>query len=161
MELFDLVGMLLPTRDIKKWAEADAFYEIGQNIEIQVQEFLKNNDELMNNIYIIPAIVNLAFSCELYLKGFFQGKKEGHYLHLLFNEIPEVIRNVIKLECIRNGVATSGEAFDARLMNISNAFAEWRYFYEEDKSNLTLDLYFLKIFSFCLHELKTLYEDSE
>lgn len=159
MELQDLIGTELPERDLKKWAEADAFYEIGQNIKVQSQTELKNNDELVEEIHTVPAIVNLAFACELYLKGFFSGKKSGHYLHTLFEEIPEVIRNVIRLECIQNGIASSEDGFNSRLLNISNAFAEWRYFYEDEKTDLELDLEFLKRFAFCLHEIKVFYKD--
>lgn len=57
-----------------------------------------------------------------------------------------------------NKIATSEEHFDERLKNIFNAFVEWRYFYEYEECDLKLDFDFLKIFSYCLKQLKILYE---
>lgn len=75
-----------------------------------------------------PAIVCLAFSCELFIKSILQihkmlQKKAGHKLDTLFGQLSEGIRNRIIAK-----IGTTG--FDYKIQNASNAFEEWRYIYE-------------------------------
>ena len=80
-----------------------------------------------------PVVVNLAFSCELYMKALLMLQRKtreiviGHELYQLFSELNEDIRERILRETnIRN--------WDRFMKDSSNAFEAWRYFYEKDKS---------------------------
>ena len=80
-----------------------------------------------------PVVVNLAFSCELYMKALIMLQRKtreiviGHELYQLFSELNEDIRERILRETnIRN--------WDRFMKDSSNAFEAWRYFYEKDKS---------------------------
>lgn len=80
-----------------------------------------------------PVVVNLAFSCELYMKALLMLQRKtreivtGHELYQLFSELNEDIRERILRETnIRN--------WDRFMKDSSNSFEAWRYFYEKDKS---------------------------
>ena len=80
-----------------------------------------------------PVVVNLAFSCELYMKALLMLQRKtreiiiGHELNQLFSELNEDIRERILRETnIRN--------WDRFMKDSSNAFEAWRYFYEKDKA---------------------------
>ena len=80
-----------------------------------------------------PVIVNLAFSCELYMKALLMLQQKNrkiiisHELDQLFSELNEDIRERILCETnIRN--------WDRFMKASSNAFEAWRYYYEKDKS---------------------------
>ncbi len=78
-------------------------------------------------------IVNLAFSCELYMKALLMLQKKnreiiiGHELNQLFSELDVTVKERILSETnIRN--------WDRFMKDSSNAFDAWRYYYEKDKS---------------------------
>ncbi len=80
-----------------------------------------------------PVIVNLAFSCELYMKALLMLQKKnreiiiGHELNQLFSELDVTVKERILSETnIRN--------WDRFMKDSSNAFDAWRYYYEKDKS---------------------------
>ena len=80
-----------------------------------------------------PVIVNLAFSCELYMKSLLmlknKGKSviEGHKLNDLFLELDNSVQErIIQESCIKK--------WNEFMTDSSNAFEAWRYYYEKDKS---------------------------
>lgn len=89
--------------------------------------------EAADAIYEKEPIVNLAFSCELYMKALLMLQRKsreiiiGHELDQLFSELDETIRERILRETnIRN--------WNHFMKDSSNAFEAWRYYYEKDKS---------------------------
>ena len=80
-----------------------------------------------------PVIVNLAFSCELYMKALLMLQRksqlivEGHKLNELFAELEEPLRQRVLCE-------TNIQNWDGFMKDSSNAFEAWRYSYEEDKA---------------------------
>lgn len=80
-----------------------------------------------------PVIVNLAFSCELYMKSLLMLQRksqtvvEGHKLNDLFENLDGPIKQRILCE-------TSISNWDDFIQDSSDAFEAWRYYYEEDKA---------------------------
>ena len=79
---------------------------------------------------MIPYCVNLAFSCELYVKAlllFYEIKNEKtHCLVELFNILPEDIRKAI----INSTHLSNSSSFESELETASKVFVEWRYAHE-------------------------------
>jgi hypothetical protein len=91
-------------------------------------------------IPVAPAIVCAAFSTELGFKTLIMqagGNARGHKLDELFNQLPKPSRNSIVAELRLNE-----DDFREALRNVSNAFVEWRYVYEQDR--IQIDLGFLQ-----------------
>ena len=80
--------------------------------------------------FIVPAIVNLAFSVELYLKFLLGNNKtpiKKHELLDLFNMLdPSMKQDIIKLT--RYDISE----FELLLKEHSTAFVEWRYLHESN-----------------------------
>lgn len=80
-----------------------------------------------------PVIVNLAFSCELYMKSLLMLQRkcqivvEGHKLKDLFENLEEPIKQRILREININN-------WKDFIQDSSDAFEAWRYYYEEDKA---------------------------
>lgn len=90
---------------------------------------------------IVPAIVNSAFSCELFMKSILNinhSYEAGHKLKSLFEKLPVHIRDAI---------ITNDTKYDflIEIEKISNAFSEWRYIYEIEVHSINLS--FLMLFA--------------
>ena len=94
-----------------------------------VDEYGRHVMEVVN----VPALVNAAFACELYLKMLIKDDTtRGHDLEILFDQLEvddkDKIRNIIterlKKESLEKG-------FDYYLKGISNDFEFWRYIHEK------------------------------
>ena len=97
------------------------------------QDFKEAADAIYEKEPSKPVIVNLAFSCELYMKAILMLQRKsreiiiGHELDQLLSELDETIRERILRETnIRN--------WNRFMKDSSNAFEAWRYYYEKDKS---------------------------
>lgn len=117
---------------------ADAFLQTGAfaneaDREAQSKDLLFCSDAFL----AFPAVVNLAFACELYLKAFYikNGLQEkGHELEKLFFDLPEHIKKQLS------------DSFDAKkkypvtlkdtMIIHSKAFIRWRYAYEKENNNV-------------------------
>ena len=94
------------------------------------QDFKEAADAIYEKEPSKPVIVNLAFSCELYMKALLMLQRKsheiiiGHELDQLFSELDETIRERILRETnIRN--------WNRFMKDSSNAFEAWRYYYEK------------------------------
>lgn len=88
---------------------------------------------------VVPAIVSLAFACELYLKALHAlstGKgRQGHRLNVLFAGLAQ--DHIEKIEgrfCERTGKSPADLRAD--LAAFGNAFVEWRYVYEQKSAQI-------------------------
>ena len=110
---------------------ADDFYEAYKRCIEEKNTRKLEDGRMCSDVVNIPAIVNGAFACELYLKSM-QEEISGHELKELFTsltkELQEKIRNSIepKLEEI-------GKSFDECLEGLSNSFCYWRYVFEKEQ----------------------------
>ena len=111
--------------------------------------------------YTTPAIVNSAFACEVFLKAlllFYDTPlKKVHELKKLYELLPENDKECIKRETSINYGAGWQDGFGMeRLMNISDAFEKWRYYYEdfpEKTCSMQIDIGFLNAFRNTLRDV--------
>ena len=168
MKLEDFVGMPLPDRNDIIWKEADAFYDIGMyaitKTGLKREEYHSVVEHIHDKQHIITAIVNLAFSCELYLKSMLSTAK-GHRLRTLYKKQCNTIKELIKFELIDKDIVKNDVEFYKQLAKISSAFPNWRYYYEKLNTNdidtINLDLFYLMVFSNCLHMLDVFFDSGK
>ncbi len=101
-------------------------------------------------ILAVPAVVNLAFSIELYLKFLLakNGKQcRGHKLLDLFDLLDSTIQQeIIDL------TDYDKDEFKSLLSKHTEAFVEWRYMYEKDVS-ISADLKFMRKLIDCVESI--------
>ncbi len=119
---------------------ANAFYDVGRlaneyDAKVQKAPFLLKSDAY----YAFPAIVNLSFACELYIKALLS--KSGHTsiirshsLDKLFHLLPESIQGQMEEGFARQ--CHYPVTLQKTLETHSKAFEEWRYAFEEDKKSI-------------------------
>ena len=146
MGLESYVGKELPQIDAKKRIEADSFYQTGMYAFEKMNKSLTEDGNIIDKMSVLPAIVNTAFACELYLKSLLKNTT-GHKLEDLFNAQDDIVKQFVKETIIKNNLSYTDTLFEEKLKNISNSFVNWRYFYETDKSGNTIDIDFLKTFA--------------
>jgi hypothetical protein len=81
---------------------------------------------------LVPAVVNLAFSSELYLKYIIAKEgvpRKGHELDKLFELLDPATQNEII-----NATSYNKDRFKEQLERHSNAFVDWRYLHDKDVS---------------------------
>ena len=103
--------------------------------------------------YAVPAAVNLAFSIELYLKYLLtknsKNKKpcRGHNLLDLFNSLDSTIKQeIVKI------TGYNEEEFKILLSKHAEAFVEWRYIYERNKS-ISVNIEFMRKLIDCVESV--------
>lgn len=149
-------------------SEAAAFYEIGMEVENRVIEYaenLKDGEQPRKRELIkeIAAIINLAFSCELFLKSGLNDeervRKENqvHNIKALFEKQQPELRQLIKGGVVELRKKTINnydeEMFDNELQRNSEVFFKWRYYYEGKVTDLSME--FIRVLSLVLF---TIYE---
>lgn len=115
-------------RDILQQADdfAEAFRRCSKGENPRKDEF----NRLCTDVVSIPAIVNAAFACELYFKSMLE-QPWGHKLKDLFEQLDRKIQLQLKNEFNTNFTKHPVYNFDGFLSDISDAFIEWRYIFEE------------------------------
>lgn len=109
--------------------------------------------------YSVPAVVNSAFACEVFLKLLLEIEqieiKRMHQLEELFEQLPEKVKAAIQQSTMQN-YGTWTDVFGLNLLHqISDAFVQWRYHYEHDFENariMKIELDFLVAFRNALRE---------
>lgn len=119
---------------------ANVFYDIGRlaneyNKDAGTASLLFASD----TFYAIPAIVNLAFACELYLKALLyrSGDRkviQSHCLNKLFSMLPDSTQGQMENEYAAR--SRYPVTLKQTLGVHSKAFENWRYAYEPDKKNI-------------------------
>ena len=148
-------------------------YSLQTNILLQADDFAEayrrcvrcenpTIDEYGRTCYSvvnIPAIVNAAFACELYMKSMITTPIVGHKLAYLFSKI-----DLTKQERIRQYVNNKFKehpvySFDRCLERATNVFVNWRYIFEKQHSDGYMGSYInenLMFFEHFIHALKEL-----
>lgn len=91
---------------------------------------------------MVPFVVNAAFSIELYLKALAQKHGitlHGHKLLKLYEALPSKAHSEIQMvtpRCAANRALEEEPDFPTYLENLNNAFVDWRYCYELEKTGL-------------------------
>ena len=87
--------------------------------------------------YTDPAIVNAAFSCEVFLKLLLYLEqidcKKIHNLKELFEKLPPEIMETVKHQTIQKCGHWKDIWGQEVLSQVSDAFVKWRYIYENDQ----------------------------
>lgn len=109
--------------------------------------------------YSVPAVVNSAFACEIFLKLLLEMEqikiKRKHQLKGLFDQLPEKVKTDIQQSTTQKYGAWTDVFGCDLLKQISNAFVEWRYNYEHDfgkDGTIKIELDFLVAFRNALRE---------
>lgn len=98
---------------------------------------------------LVPIVVNMAFSCELFFKAILKYHNQEiktHNMEKLFERLPEDVQKQLVDIC-----DCDEEEFRNSLRRVSNYFEEWRYLYERHPS--TVEYIFLRELSEKLLEL--------
>jgi hypothetical protein len=158
-----VVGKIAATGDMERDAKAAQKFLEGKGFQVKASRFqaiLNQAVGFMNvsahlydqdlrhmpfkGISAAPFVVNAAFSIELYLKALAQkhgASLRGHELTKLYKALPPKAREEVEAVIPRCAESRSlGEPpnFSAYLESLNNAFVEWRYLYEAEKSNMVL-----------------------
>ena len=157
----EIMGMEIPYRDKMVILSARAFVRVGMYAYEQSSIGVNEKDS-ERSMHVLPAIVNLSLSSELYLKSYLseeQRKKDRHYLDELFKHVPETIQKIVISQMINKKVVVSSEEFQRKLQSVRKVFVEWRYYYE--LTNEKIDLQFLATLTNVLAGLEAFLEDEE
>lgn len=109
---------------------ADHLDEVAASSEILFKE---------DAFYALPAIVNISFACELYLKALLSvvagtfGKR-GHKLAELFSCLPEDCKERLRKNFSKE--VKGRISLDETMKIHSDSFLEWRYAYESMNCNI-------------------------
>ena len=103
---------------------------------------------------IIPAMVNGAFACELFLKSLLTNEVHGHKLDDLLSKLEKEDKktyDLIVFRCVLSLKASSNNTYDDvafinDLNTISNLFVEIRYFYETTLHTKAYNIAFIGVF---------------
>ena len=91
----------------------------------------KNADGTTQSV-TLPAIVDLAFACELFIKSELTSagnKIQGHLLDKLYPHLTPVHRGMVEEE-YESLTGRKRAQFEADLKELTRAFVNWRYIYE-------------------------------
>lgn len=136
--------------------QADDFYEAYLRC-IEGKNHKKEQGIDVYSVINIPAIVNAAFACELYLKSMVGGiELQKHNLIKFYKLLPQDIKKTIGQQYRTNKVEPYNTAKKA-ITIIRNSFVEWRYLYSDkfkDQCNSKTLNDFLRIFSVILPILR-------
>ena len=125
--------------------QAKSFY----NAYIALEQIHQSCNEKL--LYFVPMVVNGAFSIEITLKAILAKNqieyKKEHNLIVLFRLLP----GSFQFELLGHLIEKAPEYKDSKkcleeLILISNAFADWRYSYE-DKPAPAINIRFLSVFA--------------
>ena len=118
------------------------------------------NKQIVIGVYDIPAGVNSAFACEVFLKAMLSINQihyeKAHDLKTLFNLLPQKVHDYVKSETMDNFGGMWFNAFGLEYIdNVSKAFVEWRYIYEHNflmNGSVSFEHGFLWVFRNALRE---------
>ena len=107
-------------------------------------------------LYVVPAFVNSAFACEVFLKALLKyfdiSYKNEHKLKALFEMLPMDLSCLIYLQVYSH----CGKGWNMEtLENLSDAFVRHRYIYEVDRRKtpiINYDTYSMTVFRDILRE---------
>lgn len=109
--------------------------------------------------YSVPAVVNSAFACEVFLKLLLEMEqiaiKKTHQLEDLFDQLPDQVKADIQQNTMQK-YGTWTDVFGLSLLHqVSDAFVTWRYNYEHDfgkDGTMKIEIGFLVAFRNALRE---------
>ena len=121
-------------------ADANLFSHAFDLLTLKMDEGTKNRN-LQDAALLVPATVNGALACELYMKALLESTVKSHKLDELYELLEPGIQSCVSTIMIDMGkskdVSYDKTKFKTELGNYGGCFVEWRYFYEsEPKINI-------------------------
>lgn len=143
--------------------EGFAFYDIGKQVYLShINNLIKNPQEYFYKI--LPAIVNLSFSIELFLKSFLKdedGRKLRHDLEKLLRHWGDlektIIINAIVEQMKQYDTDFNEEKFWKYMDRNKFAFEKWRYYYQRGDH---VDITFLYVVATVLNNFALRFKES-
>ena len=143
--------------------EALAFYDIGS------KEYLTHMPAFLSDpqdgfYKILPVIVNLAFSIELFLKSFLKdavGRKFRHNLKLLFESLDDPERGIIITTMLSRMSKHDSDFNETKFWEYMErnkfAFEDWRYYYQRGRQ---VDITFLFVLATALNDFTMKFKEA-
>lgn len=107
-------------------------YKIAAYLAFRTAREFRKGTELLDDASLsFPVMMNITFACELYMKAIsiWQAKSQEvaktHLLCELFQTLPTNMQTELIAKC-------DPEHWDEYMDDSSDAFRQWRYFYEKD-----------------------------
>ncbi len=135
---------------------ANEFYEAYKHIK-------KKAGEMENFLYWDPIAINLAFSCEIYLKALRMLENDGkfitgHDLKQLFDILEEKTKNEIEKDyqelcCEEPKVKNRYKDIEIFLKENNLVFVKWRYTFEEKQETIHFNVVELDVFNRALYKI--------
>lgn len=125
-----------------------------------------NTNNLADMGLAIPAAVNCAFSCELFLKSMLPIGTRGHKLYNeLFNKLDNISKDAIidgtlKLIQLKENNYTIDNFYND-LIASENSFDTWRYFHEPKETKPNFNNRFMSCFQKAVKSLAIFYDKQE
>ena len=129
--------------------EAYTIYQQAEAFKLAYERCMMCINQNGAIILPIPAMVNSAFSVELFLKAVIKEKTSecrSHKLSDLFNRLPIEIQQEIMNE-------TNHSDFETQIERFSDAFVDFRYIYEDIFKTKDLNLKFWEDFSSAIYKI--------
>ncbi len=139
-------------------ARARAMYDTAYGFAKCADYALENPaKEIVPNLST-ASFVNTAFACELFLKALLlyttSKNPRGHELKTLFEELPTKYQTLIETEVFRRCGGRVKTIWGLPLLDeLSNAFTEWRYWFEDKRNTMRGEIGYLKNFREVLKEM--------
>ena len=140
---------------------ANAFYTAFKVLSDNMNKAVKIGDAKGAGLYLIPAAVNCAFSCELHLKAMLPIGTRGHKLYTeLFKQLDSNTANNIQNCTVTlmqevGSKTYSATDFENDCLANERAFESWRYFHEGNTPNLSFNVQFMTLFLESLRAIAT------
>ena len=135
------------------YQQAKRFLSSFEILTAYIEERFHTEKHVIN--MSVPALVNLAFSCELFFKCIIHFENErqegGHNLSSLFHKLPTTTKTFI-YDVLYGSSIFHKENFDSDITSVADAFAGWRYL-NEGISAGSINTKFLRalVFSSCFY----------
>ena len=122
---------------------ADDFYEAYKRC-VEGKNGHENEDGIwQDSVVNIPAIVNGAFACELYIKSLLpeeEHRKMRHHIKVGYSKLSLNHQENIKTNVLKNPIVEQLGGFDICLSALATCFERWRYIFEyKDFGNVGLN----------------------
>lgn len=113
--------------------QADDFAEAYRRCILGENPHIDNYGRLCEHVVNVPAVVNAAFSCELYLKCIIDKKVREHDLKILFQSLDRSLQEIIADDIDKKLKGyNKSYGFNMCLERAANVFEDWRYMHEKD-----------------------------
>lgn len=119
------------------YTSINSFRVVNNEIK-RIQTTRCKTEHTIEMAHITPAIVNMAFACELAIKSLLSeaDRRKEHNLRKLYDLLEPQYQKELRERAIWGAKLEGDEDFYDKLNACSNNFVEWRYFYESGNRSI-------------------------